>query len=62
MPANKNKTPEKTNHNSSMGECVKDRYDDPFVLKQVAAATEVLNRPGVQEQLKKIAKKYEEKA
>ncbi|MFI5136506.1 MAG: hypothetical protein ACHQIM_01680 [Sphingobacteriales bacterium] len=40
----------------------KSHQNDPFVLKQVAAANEFLNRPGMQEQLKKLAKKYEEKS
>ena len=35
--------------------------NDPFVLKKVAAAKEFLNRPGMMEQLKKLAEKQEEK-
>ena len=42
-------------------ENVKDYQNDPFVLKKVARAKEVLNRPGMQEQLKKIDEKYNER-
>jgi hypothetical protein len=43
-------------------ENVKDYQNDPFVLKKVARAKEVLSRPGMQEQLKKIAEKIQRKA
>jgi len=43
-------------------ENVKDYQNDPFVLKKVARAKEVLNRPGMQEQLKKIDEKIQRKA
>jgi|GEM_PF-1535720 len=60
MPAVK-KVAEKGSSNGVISEKVKDHQNDPFVLKQVAAAKEFLNRPGMQEQLKKLAKQYEEK-
>jgi hypothetical protein len=44
-----------------IGEIAKSHQNDPFVLKQVAVAKEFLNRVGLQEQLKKLSKKYEEK-
>ena len=61
MPTIKKIATEKGNGNGIVNEKVKDHQNDPFVLKQVAAAKEFLNRPGMQEQLKKLAKQYEEK-
>ena len=57
MPAVKKIITEKGN--IIVSEKLKNHQNDPFVLKKVAAAKEVLNRPGMQEQLKKIAEKYD---
>jgi hypothetical protein len=62
MPGVKDITKGKANYNAIVNDTAKDHGNDPFVLKQVAAAKEILNRPGMQEQLKKLAEKYEEKA
>jgi PBP1b-binding outer membrane lipoprotein LpoB len=45
----------------TLTENVKDYQNDPFVLKKVARAKEVLSRPGMQEQLKKITEIYNER-
>ncbi len=61
MPAVKKIITEKSNGNGIVSKKVKDHQNDPFILKQVAAAKEFLNRPGMQDQLKKLAKKYEKR-
>jgi hypothetical protein len=60
MPVVKNKPTEKPNNvNGPVNDVVKNHQNDPFVLKKVATAKELLNRPGMQEQLKKLAEKYD---
>ena len=62
MPAVKNTITKTASSHGIISETVKNHQNDPFVLKQAAAAKTLLNRPGVQEQLKELSKKYEEKA
>jgi len=59
MPVVKKTITEK--RNGVLTENAKDYENDPFVLKKVARAKEVLNRPGMQEQLNKITEIYNER-
>ena len=64
MPGVKKATVSKSDYhgNAIVSDEVKDPGNDSFVLKQVAAAKEFLNWPGMQEQLRKLAEKHKEKA
>ena len=52
-----NKIVTEKNTRSNIIEKKVDHQNDPFVLKKIASANEVLNRSGMQEQLKNLVEK-----